>query len=932
MRIQTHLILALLAILVLIASSCLPSVMAAPVVDRGWLPQPNSGITVPYESMAQPSASGEYTLPGFQMRKYVPIAAGDTAVGVTYANNTVTSKDTRISKQNPTFNYGANVILVVQSDNAGVNRGRTLLEFDLDPLNIPTNAVITAATFSMYYYDDLGPDPAGQIIDVYKLDRTDWVEGTGNGAAVAGATWNDYNGSTWDTAGGDYSATNPSKAAATIPAIGTRPCWMDWDVAGMVQEAHDNSNDLELLVRNRQETTSDYMPFWEASEAAGSNEPLLDITYQVYSPSTDYQVELTVYAGAGNDSPGVVYLNNECDAFPIDIDFTAVDGNTTIDAHPRSYDGNSTYQVYDIEIPTDLASNGGFYIYFKYPWYMNTARYVEIMNEQGYWNDLYTNVVPYDSGGNISGHDVYSIEQAWHLKWEGTHYFSFEFLDTNDLETATMRLGYFHTTDLDADTYTRSTNLLLDLGAGGKFDDGGVGAGAFFYPGSGDYIYMLYHGHDGTSWNSTGIARCHVDDFDTDMDENDWTRLNSGDPVIAPSGTPADWNEDRAVNPSAWWSTDDSVAYAIVTGRDISESAISFGIYSSVSPFTTWTEGGDNPIIEKGAGGTWNDEGVAINSVWDFGNATVGISFGGYGDAIDWDNFMAGFATNSGNMSDSSDWVEGDDNPLWQPWRPNRARACSPKAMIRENSVLYLIHMNGLNEDNAIDLFTSAHRVIAKYVPAIGEDTFLAFSQFSTGAADGTIGGLDTWTTSEDFHTGGGLMYPTDVSLTYAGWDDATFGNCVVKTRIDYDTDEANDWAGIGIRKANPTDTSAASGITVFVRDNGEMVIASSGVGHIVSGSMTTSDTWHTLEVESTGSRHKVSWDGVLKETYYNSDFLSDGYVQIADGTNNGDIYDIAMYDYFTVAKYVGGGPTVGTAEDAETVVYFRNFIFIGTF
>lgn len=150
------------------------------------------------------------------------------------------------------YNYGAEVYL--WGYNRTTRAARPLLEFDISGL--PGGATLSAATLWLYYWDYQVTDPNGVTIWAYKQTRTDWVEGTGTGAAPGsdGADWLEYKpGTVWTAAGGDYVTTSPSGGSTTFPASYG---WMSWNVLAIVQDAYDGSIATELLVKFADETLS----------------------------------------------------------------------------------------------------------------------------------------------------------------------------------------------------------------------------------------------------------------------------------------------------------------------------------------------------------------------------------------------------------------------------------------------------------------------------------------------------------------------------------------------------------------------------------------------------------------------------------------------------------------------------------------------------
>jgi hypothetical protein len=96
--------------------------------------------------------------------------------------------DTTISSSTPTTNYGTTALTYI--GHAGTNTDRTLIKMDLS--SIPSGNVGSAATFSLWLFDDLSSNV--RDFRIYRTKR-DWVE--------AQATWNIWKTSnSWSTAGG----------------------------------------------------------------------------------------------------------------------------------------------------------------------------------------------------------------------------------------------------------------------------------------------------------------------------------------------------------------------------------------------------------------------------------------------------------------------------------------------------------------------------------------------------------------------------------------------------------------------------------------------------------------------------------------------------------------------------------------------------------
>ena len=177
--------------------------------------------------------------------------------------------DTWLNEQQPTTNYGSDTYLWVydRSD----RQARSILEFDIS--SIPADATITDAEFKLYYYYTISSaNASGKVLEVYKLDRVDWVE--------AEATWNiDKTGSNWTAAGGDY-VIDPVGANATCTG---NYGWISWNVTTLAAEAVVGETDLELLVKYFDETiVANYTVLYLYSANASDNttlQPYLSIEY-----------------------------------------------------------------------------------------------------------------------------------------------------------------------------------------------------------------------------------------------------------------------------------------------------------------------------------------------------------------------------------------------------------------------------------------------------------------------------------------------------------------------------------------------------------------------------------------------------------------------------------------------------------------------------
>jgi len=176
--------------------------------------------------------------------------------------------DAYICLDSPDVNFN-NVNLLVRSGTGPPSNRRTLIKFDFSAL--PDNAVISAGTLSLYYFEIDG-GPIGRTYWVNELTQIGWVE--------TQVTWNNYKtGSAWANAGGDYVTNNG--ASIIVPA--SYPAWVEWNVLALVQHfqsVHDKIG--HFLIRDGSEDNNPYKTgFFVSKDYTGNPtlKPILTITY-----------------------------------------------------------------------------------------------------------------------------------------------------------------------------------------------------------------------------------------------------------------------------------------------------------------------------------------------------------------------------------------------------------------------------------------------------------------------------------------------------------------------------------------------------------------------------------------------------------------------------------------------------------------------------
>ncbi len=144
------------------------------------------------------------------------------------------------------LNYGQLPYIYIME--ASSNIARIAMEFDLSSL--PDGSTLNTALLYLYVYAYGFPD--FMAIKAHKLNRIDWLEGSGSGN-VGDSCWDNYDvGKPWTTAGGDYTV-DASDPATTPNAVG----WWTWDVKTLVQNAKAASQPLELLLKYEDEVTNE---------------------------------------------------------------------------------------------------------------------------------------------------------------------------------------------------------------------------------------------------------------------------------------------------------------------------------------------------------------------------------------------------------------------------------------------------------------------------------------------------------------------------------------------------------------------------------------------------------------------------------------------------------------------------------------------------
>ena len=148
---------------------------------------------------------------------------------------------------------------------------------------------------------------------------------------------------------------------------------------------------------------------------------------------------------------------------------------------------------------------------------------------------------------------------------------------------------------------------VLDVGAGGKFDDEHVSSPFVIWDSDTKEFKMWYQGYDGAKW-TIGYA--------TSPDGITWTRQNNGNAVLDVDGAGA-WDESHVLNPCVLKLGASS--YRMYYNGISAASVYGIGTATS-SDGITWVKDAGNPIIGLGGAGAWDESYVFSPSALFFPN------------------------------------------------------------------------------------------------------------------------------------------------------------------------------------------------------------------------------------------------------------------------------------------------------------------------
>ena len=192
-------------------------------------------------------------------------------------------------------------------------------------------------------------------------------------------------------------------------------------------------------------------------------------------------------------------------------------------------------------------------------------------------------------------------------------------------QTRVPRIGY--ATSPDGITWTKHPGPVLDLGASETWDCLGVGAPTVSKDGG---LYeMWYEGEDADAWWRIGYA--------TSPDGINWVK-DSHNPVLS-EGASGSWEEWGLGGPTVikvgsryhmWYHATDSYD-GVRIGYAVSQNGY------------VWTKSPENPVIDRGSGGSWDNSGIGHPTVVRNSNEDTYEMW--YRGADTDENYAIGFAT-----------------------------------------------------------------------------------------------------------------------------------------------------------------------------------------------------------------------------------------------------------------------------------------------
>jgi len=256
---------------------------------------------------------------------------------------------------------------------------------------------------------------------------------------------------------------------------------------------------------------------------------------------------------------------------------------------------------------------------------------------------------------------------------EGDTYYLFYGARDGDI---TQGIGYATSTDLN--NWTKyGSNPVLDHSSSG-WDSQRATTPTIAK--AGDTYHMIYQGYDGSNYQ-LGHA--------TSTDLQNWTK-DAANPVLS-TGAGGSWDDSRVQRP--WLFREGDTWYLFYDGYDGNVHRI--GYATSQDGLSSWSKAAANPVLDIGAGGSWEESDLNIGSVIRLGNTYYML----YEGSDTNDNFQFGLA----RSNDLDTWTKDAANPIYtlanaDTWEKDRLRF--PRIYLDEDT--YQLFYIGQDTDNKV--------------------------------------------------------------------------------------------------------------------------------------------------------------------------------------------------------------------------------------
>jgi predicted GH43/DUF377 family glycosyl hydrolase len=235
-------------------------------------------------------------------------------------------------------------------------------------------------------------------------------------------------------------------------------------------------------------------------------------------------------------------------------------------------------------------------------WTKDPANPLLTKGEAGSWDDkgVYVPKVLYDG-------------DQFHMWYNGSRSSGFE------------QIG--HATSADGTVWTRDeANPVMGSGTGGEWDDGNVGPGGVIYDGESYHMWYAASSKSSTGNFKTGYA--------TSENGTLWTRDENNPVMEHLTGT---WESPSVAASDVLF--DGDIYHLWYNGGDFAQWRVG---YATSSDGLAWTRHEENPLLDVGSGGSWDDQFVSFASVlydngtfkmWYFGGSNGIAGKIGYAEA-----------------------------------------------------------------------------------------------------------------------------------------------------------------------------------------------------------------------------------------------------------------------------------------------------------